>query len=248
MTFLAVLCTAETIAQLNRPPQLHRVTYAKDAVIRKPEALKTSQPSIFERVQRTTSGCNLLCSPLPVKFLSLKAERKTESKVLVQWETANELHVNGYEVERSLGNVNHFEKTGFVLAAGEKTASSSYTFPDANDFSDISYYRIRQLDKDGKYSYSKTVAVKGYSRTEGLEAFPNPVQNELQLSLTVTKSGPVVIHVLDATGRVIQQHNRTLTRGGNVLTLPTTALATGAYFLRTVTPSEKLLSLPFIKN
>lgn len=245
---MALFCLAETSAQVNRPPQRHRVSYAKDSIFRKPAVQRTVQPSIFARAMGTTSGCNLLCSPLPAKFLSLKAERKSETRVVVKWETANEMNMTGYEVERSLGNATQFEKTGFVPATGETNGSFSYEFPDANDFSGISYYRIKQLDRDGKYSYSKNVAVKGYSKSEGLEIFPNPVQNELQVVITVTNGGPVAIHLLDVNGRLVQQHQRVLSKGGNMFTLSTTALPAGTYFLRTVTPSEKPFSLLFIKK
>ncbi|RYF81037.1 MAG: hypothetical protein EOO03_16925, partial [Chitinophagaceae bacterium] len=102
LTFLAFLFLAETKAQVNTPPQRYRVTYAKDTIFRKPAVRKMAQPSIFARAQSTTSACNLLCSPLPAKFLSLKAERKSETRVVVKWETANEMNMTGYEVERSL--------------------------------------------------------------------------------------------------------------------------------------------------
>lgn len=243
---ITVLLTATAQSQLQKPVSLHRVRYAINDAFKKQEPLKTTQPHIFERAQNSLELCAVTCTPLPVKFLSLKGERKSEETVRLQWETANEINAKGYDVERSLGDAMPFERVGFVAASGN--SFNSYRLNDANDYSGISYYRLRQLDNDDKYSYSKTIAVKGFSKEEQLEVYPNPAHDVLQLTLSLTKSGAVRLLIFDAAGRLVQQQSNTFFKGVNVEAVNVQALSPGLYFIRTITPSEKTLALQFIKK
>jgi len=248
LIIIVLLYAGNLSAQRQKPPALHKVVYAIDTLFKKQAPLKTTLPSLSQRVAQAAAVCNSSCSALPVRFLSIKAERKTETAVRVQWETAAEANLRGYDVERSLGDLKHFEKAGFVTATGTETSVQAYTFPDGNNFSGTSYYRLRQLDKDGKFLFSKTVAVKGFSRQEGVEVFPNPAHDAAQANIWVKTGGKGTLDLFDANGRQLLQQKLTLSEGSQNIPVNTATLAPGLYFIRVVFPSQNVLSSSFIRQ
>ena len=114
---------------------------------------------------------------MPVELLDFKGQN-TEGGNLLTWTTANEVNNKGFQVERITDNPEH---SGWIIL-GFKTAnnkSSTYTFTDNTPLS-TSYYRLRQLDNDGKETLSKviSIATKGNNK---LKVYPNPVSTVLTL-------------------------------------------------------------------
>ncbi|MEO7983617.1 MAG: hypothetical protein ABI688_06020 [Bacteroidota bacterium] len=82
----------------------------------------------------------------------------TNNGVQLQWQIAAELNTERFEIERSADGVN-FTKIGTVASSGSSNTTKDYSFPD-NSPATVNYYRIKQIDKDGKVNYSKTLSVK----------------------------------------------------------------------------------------
>jgi hypothetical protein len=111
---------------------------------------------------------------LPVKFSSLDA-RTINNSVSLKWIVASENNVTGYEIEKSVDGRN-YSKIGFVNATGE----NSYSFVDIKP-STISYYRIKSVDVNGRYTYSTVVLVKAGKSIIVLKAFPSPFTKNLSI-------------------------------------------------------------------
>jgi hypothetical protein len=106
---------------------------------------------------------------LPIELLSFTGKNKG-SYNLLEWATASEVNNTGFEIERSREAIS-FEKIGFVTS--KSSEANTYTFKDENLEKGVLYYRLKQIDTDGKYSYSPVISI----RTKGTETifiYPNP--------------------------------------------------------------------------
>ncbi|MFY7734176.1 MAG: T9SS type A sorting domain-containing protein, partial [Bacteroidia bacterium] len=112
---------------------------------------------------------------LPVKWQSFEANRNAKS-VTLNWSTASEVNNDYFTVERSLNNQNWFEQIN-IKGSGNSMVVNKYNYIDNLDATALNfdlYYRIKQVDFDGKFSLSKTVIVKTNSNANTNKTIPNP--------------------------------------------------------------------------
>src|SRR5690606_38659659 len=95
---------------------------------------------------------------LPIQLLSFTAKPIDNKEVLTQWTTATETNNDFFTVERSVDALN-FKEIGTVNGAGNSNNAIKYRFSDKNPFAGTSYYRLKQTDFDGKFSYSEIESV-----------------------------------------------------------------------------------------
>ena len=176
-------------------------------------------------------------TPLPVELTQFTATLRGTTVVLA-WATASEKNADRFEIERSLDG-RTFARLGAVAAHGTTSSPSTYTFSDGRypDGTALLYYRLRQVDADGKLSYSpvRVVAVSG-SATAGLQLFPNPATK----ATTLIGAAPgAEVTVLDALGRQVLVAT-TDAAGTAALALPQ-GLATGVYVVRVGSQALRLV-------
>ncbi|MCB2408983.1 T9SS type A sorting domain-containing protein [Hymenobacter lucidus] len=135
---------------------------------------------------------------LPVSLASFTAERQSAS-VAIRWTTALEQNSAHFEVQRSV-NGKDFSKVVVVAAQGQSTRLQHYTATDLQPARQLAYYRLQQVDTDGKAAYSPVVAVQAASE---VQLFPNPVQDVLTVQLPQTEVGETLVQVTDLAGRVL---------------------------------------------
>lgn len=123
------------------------------------------------------------CGPgvLPVELISFTAEVENVDAVLT-WVTIDEVNNEGFYVEKSYDG-GDFQQIGFVEGNGTTSIRQDYEFVDYN-FSQIAYYRLKQVDFDGGYEYSPIVILQEEALGDEIEfsLFPNPVVNSVNLS------------------------------------------------------------------
>ena len=132
--------------------------------------------------------------PLPVTLISFDGKFENNQTKLT-WKTTFETNNKGFEIERS-ADARSFEKIGFVDGNGDSKEVNTYHFTDLNPLTN-SYYRLKQLDHDGKFEYSKVIVVK--SRNANVCVYPNPAQEYLTIGDAQT------ISILDQMGRVVMK-------------------------------------------
>ncbi|MDU0371445.1 choice-of-anchor D domain-containing protein [Hymenobacter endophyticus] len=138
----------------------------------------------------------LTMNPLPVTLVSFEAEA-AQTNVRLSWSTASELNNVGFEVQRSTDG-KEFQVVAHVKGRGTTTQSQHYTFLDSNASGEQLYYRLRQLDADGKSAYS---AVRVINRRVAISLYPNPVHTELMLQAPAATRG--TYQVVNTLGRVM---------------------------------------------
>jgi hypothetical protein len=162
---------------------------------------------------------------LPVELTSFQAELQADQSVQLTWETASETNNDGFEVERS-GDGIQWSLLGFVDGHGSTLAAQAYDFVDAQPLPGTNYYRLRQVDFDGGFEYSKTVSVEVESKKGRLVLFPNPASTEVNLRFSQAyEKGEVA--VFDAMGKLVLQ--RSLEGGDEAMKLDANGLAKGVY-------------------
>ena len=177
-------------------------------------------------------------APLPVALTSFNASLINNQASLV-WNTANEVNVNGYSIEKS-NNGKDFNAIGFVAAKNASSASYSY-----NDVlaSGVNYYRLKITDKDASIKYSSIVAINNKQSTK-LEVYPNPVTNTATLTheIATTKA---TIKVVTGDGKNVYTQN--LQAGSTQTSFDVSKLLKGNYVVVFENGTTRT-SLQFVKQ
>jgi Secretion system C-terminal sorting domain len=146
----------------------------------------TTEPITFRLVYyNNTSGVQARIGPvtvsgsiaLPIKLSSFAASNIKNSNIL-NFTTTSEFNNAGFDIERSSDGV-AFEKIGWVDGHGNTKEEKQYSFTDTKPLFGINYYRLRQVDYDGRFEYSSIVSTKFESDDRYL--FPNPATKEIQV-------------------------------------------------------------------
>lgn len=139
---------------------------------------------------------------LPVTFAEFEAKKQNAGAQL-KWVTANETNNSYFEIEKSTDNLS-FETIGTVKTDGNTTIAKSYYFVDKQPSQGNNYYRIKQVDRDGQFSYSaiKVLDFSGWSSSDEesrLTLYPNPVENEFTIDFHADEAVELII--VDMLGR-----------------------------------------------
>jgi Concanavalin A-like lectin/glucanases superfamily/Secretion system C-terminal sorting domain len=132
----------------------------------------TGATSNWNKIGGIATGNTCVGMPLSIDLLAFKATPSVSGNLLT-WITANEVNNKGFQIERLMGN-GEWLILGFVNAQGK---SATYDFTDKTPLN-ASYYRLRQIDNDGKETLSKVVSVLN-KENHSLKVYPNPVSNML---------------------------------------------------------------------
>ena len=139
---------------------------------------------------------------MPVELKDFKAEPYAD-RVELNWETASEENNDHFVIERSSSG-HLFEEIGLVKGVGTSSIGSSYTFRDEHPISGVSYYRLKQVDTDGTYSYSKIVSVSKVFTRHDVHVYPTATAHTLNLMLPPTHEYKYA-SVVDLMGKQVLQ-------------------------------------------
>ena len=148
---------------------------------------------------------------LPVDFLSFDATM-ADHMVQLEWQTAFEDNNDGFEVQKSQ-NKQDWASIDFVIAK-DNNEVNSYNYLDRQPHEGVNYYRLKQLDFDGAYEYSKIIAINNnkLNKKSTAAVYPNPSQGLINITAA---DGIDYIEIIDPLGRIINQYT-TATTGNNL--------------------------------
>lgn len=174
-------------------------------------------------------------APLPVTLLSLTAT-KQGGDGLITWKTASEQNSDYFELQASPDG-QAWQVLRQQPAAGTSANTHTYTYLDRNlahYAAPLVYYRLRQVDLDGKFTFSPVVTLQpdALAAAWKVSAYPNPFARDLTAQLVTSEAGPVQVTLLDASGRLVQQRTLNATPGTLLIALDEgPSMATGTYLL-----------------
>lgn len=170
---------------------------------------------------------------LPVELLSFKA--KVENKqIQLRWNTASENDNAGFEIERST-NGRKYESLSFVEGNGNTTENQEYFYDDKDLVrGQLYYYRLKQIDYDGRFEYSKVITARLKAKNAQMSDFyPNPSKDgQTRLNYSTTKAGPLLIEIFDIGGQQLMTLHRTVSSGENTLNFDFAAIGRGLFFIK----------------
>ncbi|MCF1716971.1 T9SS type A sorting domain-containing protein [Flavihumibacter sp. RY-1] len=195
----------------------------------------------------TLSTIDPIANPLPVTWLSFTG-RYFNGSVDLNWSTSLEVNNEEYTIERSADGQN-FTAIGNVPGIGNTTSISRYSFKDTNPLSGSAYYRIKQTDRDGKFSYSDVIRVSNNEvALKGIRLFPNPVSGNMPLTIENGNwsNKKVTITIYNAVGGIVRQEQITFGSDSRAK-INVESLQKGSYFITTSINNERQTMQFFIQ-
>jgi hypothetical protein len=215
----------------------------------------TSSPWVFDGTHVTGSGTNAapilsrtgmsgfsefgiggtFAVLLPVNLLSFSGEQSGNVNQLY-WTTASEQNNQGFEVQRSQ-NGTDYTVLGFVnsrASNGNSGINLDYSYTDGNPAGTVQYYRLRQVDRDGRSKYSNVIQIKGKqaAKLNISSVYPNPARNEITLSITSPVRSTVTVSIINMNGQTMGQQTIAIGTGSNSLPVNVSNLPAGYYIFK----------------
>ena len=208
----------------------------------------TANGSVFtataQNVQNFSPFTMLTQVNLPVELKSFVG-RVEGNNARLFWETATEINNAGFEIEKST-NQTAFSKIGFVKGVGNSVQLNTYNFVD-NAFEKTAYYRLKQLDMDGKFSYSPVIALQKLGLKNNMKIYPNPLSNQSTLNIDFAQnvSENASVSVFESNGKLIYQKN---VEGQDATQINVNDWSRGFYLIRLTTNEGQTVLTKFVKE
>ncbi len=169
---------------------------------------------------------------IPVELSAFTVTGISENDMRLEWTTASETNNYGFEIQRSTDGVK-FKKIGFVKGNGTTSNINHYSFVDEDLNSGLYYYRLKQIDFDGTYSYSEIIKAEVKAPDSyGLgQNYPNPFNPVTTIPFRIKEAGKVKIKVFNILGQEVATIvNKVMQPGYYKETFNASDLASGMYF------------------
>jgi hypothetical protein len=170
---------------------------------------------------------------LPLRLIDFTGTNRQGANRL-QWKTAEEINTAHFDLERS-NDGNNFSAIARIHAAGNSVSEKTYTRDDLQPLPGNNFYRLKMVDIDGKYTYSKTILLRSEKIT-GLKITPNPARDHLYVSIPGNIKA-MAIRIYDATGRLLYQERL---NGNQLQKVQTGHLRNGWYLLELQTATGSM--------
>ena len=190
-----------------------------------------------DNLRFTLASTNHITTPLPVELLYFTAVPDGRN-VLLNWETHSELNNSHFEIERSL-DTEIWENIDFVEGAGNSSEILHYSTIDDKPYLGVSYYRLKQVDFDGIYTYSP-VRVVEFTGFEIADLYPNPSNGQFTIGINSSVNAVSDFIVYNVLGEVVYKQSLKLTIGLENYLIDLSELASGAYHIYIDTHKEML--------
>ncbi|HVO74517.1 MAG TPA: T9SS type A sorting domain-containing protein [Ignavibacteriaceae bacterium] len=174
---------------------------------------------------------------LPVEMISFCANIIENKAIHLIWQTASEVNNYGYEVERKIYGNENWVKLKFIAGCGNTNSPKSYEYIDSNPIGGSKFiYRLKQIDTDGKYTYSDKVAVEILPKEFQLyQNYPNPFNPDTKIKFAVPIKSKVSLILYSALGEKVKEiANGDYEPGFYNIDLNASDLASGVYIYRLV--------------
>ncbi len=192
-------------------------------------------PVVTNKVSTT-----VISQVLPVSLLSFTAT-KQESRNVLQWNVAQQVNFSHFELERSE------DGREFHFLARIAYNGNQYTYYDRSFSATTNYYRLKMVDKDGRFEYSP---VRRLNNKRGMDAgvYPNPATETIYVRVENVQSKQMQVEVMSAEGKVLQTQQMTVNNGVSVAPVNISSLSKGSYLVRLTGNQGETQVLRFTKQ
>lgn len=219
---------------------LSNYTFTADLTGLKNDTTHTLYIRTYDNWSLTNTRTFLIGTALPLTWISFNA-KAINKKVELDWITAQEINTDHFDIERSNDGI-HFSKIGSVASSQNSSAESDYTFTDDNPINGISYYRLKQVDIDGNFTYSIIISAKVNTQLS-VQIVGNPVHQNLHLEINGANGEVIPVWIIDASGKKYKTF--AATDGSKQINMED--LSSGVYYLL-YQSGNIVVSMPFDKQ
>lgn len=177
---------------------------------------------------------------LPIALFAFSGVKQTEG-VLLEWQTSSETNNQLFTIERSIDG-RAWQPLANIKGAGNSLELKPYSFLDSAPLIGLQYYRLKQIDYNGTFDYSKTISINWDKATSTISIFPNPTSEQLAIDWG-SSSGQLNIQIYDTAGNLTMSVN-----GKEQQDIDVSDLNKGMYFLRVYSDGVVVQVVRFIKN
>ncbi|MFY7901050.1 MAG: T9SS type A sorting domain-containing protein, partial [Chitinophagaceae bacterium] len=180
-------------------------------------------------------------SLLPVSITNVSASQKNAGIEII-WNTANETNMSSYEVEKSIDG-NSFSKATTVAAKNVSVSTNNYSWYDAQVNQGNNYYRIKAVEKNGKYQYTQIVKVYIGSKAPSFTVYPNPVIGKtVRLQLSNVEMGVYTVRIFNSLGQEVASQSINHNGGSIIETIPLGKIAAGNYSMQIMNGTKTVIT------
>ena len=152
------------------------------------------------------------CGPLPVKISSFTGSY-LNGLASLYWQTSQEINNDHFELLKSYDGLN-FNSVGNIPGAGLSNTIKNYSYKDHAGGSNNVFYRLKQVDIDGKETFSEIIKL-ALGTKGGIEVFPNPFKNGFTITVNANKASIATLKVQNASGQIVYSKIVNLIKGNN---------------------------------
>lgn len=230
--------TSYTVPAANTTPannnDLYRVVVATSAA-----NLSDANCNISDGVTITLTVSTTCGPPLGVNIISFNGQI-VNSKAQLSWTTSRENESAMFIIEKSIDGQRFFT-AGEVSGNKNGNTVNRYTFTDAAQLNDATWYRILMITSSGTKRYTSIIQLKNISTNFDLGSIVNPFTNNLNLAISTNKTSEVSIELSDMSGRKVISIKKMVYTGSNGITLDTQTLPAGVYSLRILYKDQSVI-------
>lgn len=216
-------------------------------------ACDNGSPALCSAPATATISFPLIQAQLPGSITDLGAAY-TDNKVQVKWTTAFESNNDRFEIERSTDGAS-FKTVGNVKGQDNSGTEHSYAFEDDVKRNTITkndlYYRLKQVDNNGKAAYSKILVVRVYQSKslQSVSVTPNPAVNDIRVNVQLNENSFIVTKVMNDSGAEIMRKASRGNTGANSFAMEgSSQLQAGVYFLEVIINSHEHMMVKLVKS
>jgi hypothetical protein len=169
---------------------------------------------------------------IPVELTSFSAAADNQN-VILKWSTSSEKNNNGFEIQRK--DESDFYAIGFIEGNGTTTEINNYSFTDNNLQSGTYFYRLKQIDYDGSFSFSDEVMVEIVNPASFVlnQNYPNPFNPSTNLKFSIPSTGFVNLSIYNLVGEKVGEIVNEILPGGEYdMTFNASNLSSGIYIAK----------------
>lgn len=190
-----------------------------------------------------TAIINPEAGPLPVTLTRFSAKLLQSNQVEVDWATSMEINCSRFIVQRSYDGTVFND---FQTVAGNGTTNLMHAYSaidDLNSFTgNLAYYRLKQIDLDGKQNISKIITVKLSSSENHTTVSPNPFSDYININTQWENSENVTVNIFSVQGKIVASKQVSANKGNNVIRIDNLSnLPAGNYYLQLISPNQKIV-------
>jgi len=192
------------------------------------------------------NNCNVCSVVLPIELLNFDEVLENDI-VKIYWSTASEINSDYFSIERSKDGIN-FEQIGRMQGGENSSSVLNYVFYDENPYHELSYYRIKQIDFNGAYSYSDIKTIYLAPSFSLINIYPNPAKSSINILVGTPKDMMVNVVVFNNIGQKVINYTTEVITGRHTININTSNLSSGSYIFKITTPNGVHVEKQFIKK